>query len=172
MLLLLFEDQKNNGWSQIYCSNCDYVEEEYNDNIGHFFNLLQHNVASTQSWMSSAELLCNRQCPECSKSLTHQIDYTKEPQLLIMEYPDTNIKTSHRIKIKVANKTCVLTLKGIVYYGDNHFTSRIVTSNGSVWFNDGITTGRNSIEEGQLSMMSDQELRKCRDKNLLLVVYG
>ena len=66
----------------------------------------------------------------------------------------------------------MLYLKGIVYYGENYFTSRIITKDGKIWFNDGITTGGKSIEEGHLSTMADKNLRKCKGKDLVLAVYA
>ena len=71
-------------------------------------------------------------------------------------YPYTTTKTSHIIKLKVNNTTTLLYLKGIVYYGDNHFTSRIISKDGRIWFKDGITTRGQSIEEGHLSTMTDK----------------
>ena len=46
------------------------------------------------------------------------LTYNKPPKLLILEYPYTSIKTSHKIKIEVNNTTTLLYLKGIVYYGE------------------------------------------------------
>ena len=86
---------------------------------------------------------------------------------------NTIAKSSHKFKIKVNNNsTTLLYLKGIVYYGEYHFTSRIITKDGKIWFNDGIETGGKSIEEGHLSTMTDENLRKCKGKDLVLTVYA
>jgi hypothetical protein len=45
---------------------------------------------------------------------------------------------SFKKKIKDNNMTALLYLKGIVYHGENHFTSRIITKDGKIWFNDGL----------------------------------
>jgi len=42
----------------------------------------------------------------------------------------------------------VLQLKGMIYHGGFHLTSCIVSSDGSVWFNDGMTTGRQCKKMG------------------------
>ena len=90
-------------------------------------------------------------------------------KLLILEYPYTTTKTSHKIKIKV---TTLLYLKEIVYYGENHFTSRIISKDGKIWFNDRITTGVKGIEEGHLYEMTDKNLRKCKGKDFVLAIYA
>ena len=66
----------------------------------------------------------------------------------------------------------MLYLKGIIYYGENHFTSRIISKDGKIWFNDGITTRGKSIEEGHLSTITDKNLRKFKGKDLVLAVYA
>jgi hypothetical protein len=66
----------------------------------------------------------------------------------------------------------VLYLRGIVYFGDFHFTSRIISSTGDIWFNDGISTGRSCEEDDHLSHTSDSRLKTCRGKDLVLAVYA
>ncbi|KAJ7831954.1 hypothetical protein B0H14DRAFT_2162560, partial [Mycena olivaceomarginata] len=41
-------------------------------------------------------------------------------------------------------------LRGIIYAGENHFTSRIIKENGAIWYHDGIATGRKCQYDGQL----------------------
>ena len=115
---------------------------------------------------------CRQKCKECSSRLTHQIDYQEKPDLLVLEYPGTNIKSSYKIKIKIENKYKVLSLRGIVYHGSNHFCSQIISADGTIWYNDGITTGKNSIQDEHLSTISHEELKICNGKELVLAVYG
>ena len=65
----------------------------------------------------------------------------------------------------------VLQLKGMVYHGDFYFTSHIVSSDGVVWFNDGITTGRQCKKDGDLETMSSRKVMNCRGKKLVLEIY-
>ena len=64
----------------------------------------------------------------------------------------------------------VLQLKGMVYHGDFHFTSCIVSSDGAVWFNDAMTTRRQCEEDGDLETMSSRKLMKCRGRKLVLAI--
>ncbi|KAI0733880.1 hypothetical protein BC629DRAFT_1260976, partial [Irpex lacteus] len=45
-------------------------------------------------------------------------------------------------------------LIGIIYEGSRHFTSRVVASDGSIWYHDGIETGSICIYEGNISNVS------------------
>ena len=40
-------------------------------------------------------------------------------------------------------------LRGIIYYKDQHFTSRFITGTGMIWFHNGILTGSSLIYEGR-----------------------
>jgi hypothetical protein len=52
--------------------------------------------------------------------------------------------------MKIQDEYKVLSLRGIIYHGNNHFCSRIISVDGTIWYND-ITTGKDSIEDGHLS---------------------
>ncbi|KAJ7870202.1 hypothetical protein B0H14DRAFT_2204935, partial [Mycena olivaceomarginata] len=44
--------------------------------------------------------------------------------------------------------------RGIIYAGENHFTSRIIKENGAIWYHDGIATGRKCEYDGQFHALS------------------
>ncbi|KAJ7033812.1 hypothetical protein C8F04DRAFT_957155 [Mycena alexandri] len=64
------------------------------------------------------------------------------------------------------------TLRGIVYGGAGHFTARYLTADGTVWFHDGIATGRRCIQDGHLDTMDLASLSHARGKLALTLVYG
>ncbi|KAI0083191.1 hypothetical protein BDY19DRAFT_872184, partial [Irpex rosettiformis] len=41
-------------------------------------------------------------------------------------------------------------LAGIIYFGDFHFTCRVIDNNGGIWYNDGIQTGSESRFESHI----------------------
>ena len=122
--------------------------------------------------MDNLEVPCRQKCNECFYKLTHQIYFKEAPEILVLEYPHTNIKSSHKIKIKIQDEYKVLSLKGIIYHGNNNFCSRIISVDGTIWYNDGMTTGNNRIENGHLSTMSSEELKTCNGKILVLAIYA
>ena len=40
-------------------------------------------------------------------------------------------------------------LRGVVYFSNNHFTERVVTSTSMIWYHDGIFTGHSLVYESQ-----------------------
>jgi len=106
--------------SQLVCSECDYAEYEVDGNLGHILHGKPHGTpTSTLRWIAGLEKSTKKKCPDCSSKIVEQQYYTTVPKLMVFEYPDMDIKTSHSIKFK--DKT-VLKLRGIVYHGNNYFT--------------------------------------------------
>jgi hypothetical protein len=170
--IALLQSTNENAISQVYCTECDYSGREYADQLGYIFNIEKSKASSTQKWLDNLEVPCRQKCNECYYKLTHQIFYKEAPEILVLEYPHTNIKSSHKIKIEIQDESKVLSLRGIIYHGNNHFCSRIISVDGTVWYNDGMTTGNNSIENGHLSTMDYEELKTCNGKILLLAIYA
>ena len=169
----IMKSDSNDSISQISCPKCDYCEAEHADHLGFVLhNSTSKKASSTQNWLSTLAKHCRTRCSQCSARLVRQVEYSIGPKLLVLEYPLTTIKTSHQIKVETQDEMTYLSLKGIVYHGGSHFASRIINPDGPIWYNDGIETGKNSILDGHLSTMSDDGLKKCRGKNLVLAVYG
>ncbi|KAF8891013.1 hypothetical protein BD779DRAFT_1401571, partial [Infundibulicybe gibba] len=61
-------------------------------------------------------------------------------------------------------------LRGIVYFGSSHFTSRILTEEGMLWYHDGINTGKNTECEGPLSESID--LLRCEGREATAAIYS
>ncbi|KAF8871244.1 hypothetical protein BD779DRAFT_1430539, partial [Infundibulicybe gibba] len=53
-------------------------------------------------------------------------------------------------------------LKGIIYYGNNHFTARVISPLDRVWFHDGMETGPAMEYEGTLSPSLNLTSRNSR----------
>jgi hypothetical protein len=128
----MFLSHVSDGVSELYCSKCDQYEPEIDYTIGQVLNIESCKVSSTQHCISQLMIPQNQRCNECFTRLQNCLSYNEPPKLLILEYPHTNIKTNHNIKIKINNHITLLHLKGIVYHGENHFTSRIISRDGRI----------------------------------------
>jgi hypothetical protein len=63
-------------------------------------------------------------------------------------------------------------LKGIIYHGGFHFNSRIIRPDKSIWFHDGITCGKNCINEGSLKEYISDDLLERNHYKACLIVYA
>jgi len=110
-------------------------------------------------------------CPDCLSSMIKKIDYIGPPRLLVLEYPSTNINTSHELELVIDDETTVLHFRGIVYHGENHCTSRIISPEGNTWYHDGMTTRNTSVADTHLNSSIYANLKTCQGKRLVLAIY-
>lgn len=103
--------------------------------------------------------------------MVKQVVYNEIPQLLVLEYPYMNIETSHKIQFVVNGGSATLHLKGIIYYEENHFTCRIISADGQMWYHDGLVNQGACIEDGKLEGTSGDELKKCQGRDLIMAIY-
>jgi len=96
------------------------------------------------------------------------ISFKTIPSVLVFEINSRNIKISKTLKFEQEGETVVLNVRGLIYHGDFHFTSRIIGTDGIVWYHDGMTTGDSCENEGDLEKLS----LRCKGKKLILVVYA
>jgi hypothetical protein len=97
--------------------------------------------------------------------------YKDPPNILVLDYPGKDIRTSRKIVFDSDEGYVTLHLRGIIYLGNHHFTSRVICTDGSVWYHDG-QKGHISYEEGHLKSMKDKDLRTCKGRALMLAVYA
>jgi hypothetical protein len=55
-------------------------------------------------------------------------------------------------------------LRGVIYFNNDHFTERVVTSTGMTWYHDGIFTGRSLVYESQI-------LTSITNENAVMAFY-
>ncbi|KAA1478878.1 hypothetical protein DENSPDRAFT_788521 [Dentipellis sp. KUC8613] len=79
-------------------------------------------------------------------------------------------KLSQSLSIGTKEAKVAYKLKGIIYLGGNHFTSRIVGSQGEVWYHDGIATKEKCLHEGKLNTIED--IHHVRDRTSCMTIYG
>jgi len=158
--------------SQNSCTGCEYAENPVDDRLGYVVHADGITTNSTMEWVNSMCLKTRRACPQCRSTMNQIFFYKDVPSVLVLEYPFQNIVTSHRLEFRSDTRMNTLVLRGIVYHGDNHFTSRIVSLDNQVWYHDGMTTGRLCASDGLLNDLCDNDLRMCREKNLVLAVYA
>jgi hypothetical protein len=85
--------------------------------------------------------------------------------LLILHIPSTDIKINMEFFLYEKNYK----LRGIVYYGNNHYTSRYISNNKEMWYHDGIQTGNSLTFNGYIT--SQTNLKKYNNNNGVLYIY-
>ena len=135
------------------CTECDYEGPEIDDRLDFVVCADKTIKGSTSKWMRNIQEKSRQRCPECSKKkLVSSIYYDKVPNLLVLEYPNIELKISHQLTFRDNGEDTVLYLRGIIYHGGYHFTSHIMSTEGDIWYHDGINTGEHCIEDGKFDV--------------------
>ena len=154
------------------CTNCEHSEPPINDRLG--FVLYERNdmPKSTFKWLRSIEHETHEKCPSCFSAMMQPISFKSIPSVLVFEINLRSITISKSLQFGQEGETVGLNIRGLIYHGDFHFTSRIIGIDGNVWYHDGITTRSRCENEGDIDKFSSKNLLKCRGKDLVLVVYA
>jgi hypothetical protein len=155
------------------CMNCENITILENDRCDAIFHC-SYSFSGTIS-ACLAQIIVNRQrhkCQLCWGEITKFIAFNKIPPL-IMFTVDTieNLIISQVINLSIDDISTAYTLRGIVYFGDAHFTARIFI-NSMVWFHDGISTRSICINEGEIDDFSNINLLSCNGNNAVLFIYA
>jgi hypothetical protein len=159
--------------SQHQCSRCDHAEDPINDELTYVLHADGSTRHSTNNWINNLVQTTHKRCPNCNHKMKQVVFYNQVPNIVILEYPMRNIQTSHGLEfLTEEGEKQVLQLRGIVYHGGYHFTSRIVSAGQHIWYHDGINTGKTCLRDSILGNLTDNKLRQCRGRDLVLACYA
>jgi hypothetical protein len=112
-----------------------------------------------------------KKCDHCHGDVDVIMSFDDVPKILAFSSLDASVRVSKTIRFHDGDSDVIFVLKGIVYHGGFHYTSRVV-ADGSVWFHDGIVTRRECEYERPLNEYRDNELSICRGKSISMVFYA
>ena len=98
-------------------------------------------TGSAQLYVNHPVFNLSTQCPTCHSHLDMHFKCHHKPTLLFLEVASSGpIHPDMVLQLNVQEELCQLQLRGIAYFGGGHFVSRLISSEGHVWFHDGITS--------------------------------
>jgi hypothetical protein len=151
------------GYRRVSCSTCNFFQDLDNP-PERVMSILDGTYKSINEWLQcwlEEPSICN-----CGSSMTTYRTYDQPPSLLVFSLNTTRVSISKTIRSKGSNgKFTVLPLRGIIYSGGFHFTSRIITPGKEVWYHDGMVTRRNCVKKGHLTDFTEDSLKTCVEKN-------
>jgi hypothetical protein len=172
VMLTLFTTSDPVVSSQILCTGIHEMRR-----FDHYESSLSCCVlsAGTNEYMSISNWIHNFtessqcRCDVCNNLLTRQYNFVNIPEVLVFAFEDQKLNIDKEIQIIKDDKSLTFGLKGLIYFGNYHYTSCVVVNN-QVWFHDGYSTGIEMIYEGELQHMMD--LYTCRRKKAHLAIYA
>lgn len=81
-------------------------------------------------------------CDPCHRLQIGKTRFESHPHLLAFEWDTTGNAPSlqNTIVITCNNIKITYTLKGVIYYANNHFTYHVILNSGMMWYHDGMVT--------------------------------
>jgi hypothetical protein len=148
------------SFSYSTCSHCGFKGEDIPDRV----DFVLHPPGNPEA--------ISKKCPDCGCDLQQPIFFNDPPSILVFDTQSSSIKLNKKISFTYDNQITTLKLRGIVYYGNFHFTARIISADGIIWYHDGMTTGCTTVREGRLDDAEYNALLHCRAKTLALAIYA
>ena len=140
------------------------------------------HIADCLGWHLSDDqrkglLPCTR-CPSSSGNL-RRLDFsmTRLPYIMCIMLNTDRFIINTSLTYFTDMFDAIFKLRGIIYGDGDHFVARVFTSDGHIWYHDGMTTRSGCIAEGHLDQVPDTEwLMTCSRgyscRKAVLAVYG
>ena len=162
--------------SQLQCLQCasEYVN---GDALSYVLNLNQANFEDSDNSTFKRvqrlqQLKWHQKCSLCHTNTVRFTQYINPVNFIIVQVRDCNIKISRKIKVTSKNEINNLSICGVIYHGEFHFTARIINIDGTIFYHDGITTQRQTLKDRHMSQIDKYYLNTCKGKQATLVIYA
>jgi hypothetical protein len=157
--------------SQETCLNCNYSKPAVDDKLGCVFVMDHTSSRSTSHTFNTFGQPSGYECPHCQSALRSRVHYVHFPGILLFDHSAYTIKPSKYVKIAgTGNASTRYHLRGLLYFGNFHFTSRIISAEGDVWYHDGMDS-RESRSQGHRKFMKDPDWQTCHGRKLVMSIY-
>jgi len=157
--------------SQVRCPQNHPCGEYHCRPVEHcFLQALSHSTyTSTAAWIQNPMETQARVCTECNSHLENVFSFIQPPNILALSFPQSNLHIDAEFLMKVENNDYQYILRGIIYFGADHFTSCIITDQTLIWYHDGMETEADVEYEGTIGNI--QDLNTCRGKTAIVAIY-
>jgi hypothetical protein len=143
--------------SDLYCPNGHDINR-HTSSTSNCEIIVFGNGSSLQACVDNFTLETATRCSICDANLSRVTTFVQAPPLLAFDLGNNAPSLDPMLRIScrqpgpgrqdtgtpVSNR---YSLRGVIYFENNHFTERVITSSGMVWFHDGMFTGRSLLYE-------------------------
>ncbi|KAJ6548905.1 hypothetical protein B0H19DRAFT_952667 [Mycena capillaripes] len=166
------------------CPDCGYADPHHYEMLeGHLSaglnNRLEYPLGvPLQEWLNSYLSRGRSNCGRCRLNnvrtrMVMRTTINALPPVFIVNIDHDKLIFNPEIAVDCNGYLATMTLRGIIYGGQAHFTCRFVDRDGHMWFHDGITTGSRCLPEVSLrSVAGLLRLHYCGEKKAVAVIYA
>ena len=152
ILKYLFRAEELVTTSEIFCpeGHCEIGRNSQSSTSNYQIIILGVAEISVQACMDNFTIELASKCMTCDTLLMKHTVFVQTPPLLVFDLSNGLVVSIEPILwILCGGNRVQYVLRGIIYFDNQHFTERIITSTGMVWYHDGIFTGRSLVYESQ-----------------------
>jgi hypothetical protein len=165
------------------CPECGFIDPRERELLPSFLSAVLRDDVDVSSgvpisrWLEKLLSRGRSNCPLCSTNVRprrmRMSPVLMKPPSVLMFYIDSkHLIFNEYISFGFRGSIVKMQLRGIIYGGGAHFTSRIVDRQSTLWFDDGMTTGRWCAKEKPMAnLKSPLDLQTCKGKNAVAVLY-
>ncbi|KAJ7922068.1 hypothetical protein B0H13DRAFT_2412795 [Mycena leptocephala] len=168
------------GVKTIKCNHCNQIKSSVSGFCGaqtivyekQLHSRFKFNYAIS-NWLTSRKMYkANKKCTSCGNGLVITTILDRFPPCFYLSLSDGKILIDPAVTLNVGETKVRYTIRGVIYNGDSHFTCRIIKPNGSVWYHDGIETGKSSEAEGSIHTLDIRFLNSSIRGDVIKKVAG
>ena len=150
----LFAAQETVTTSELFCSNQHRRDRNSQSSVSSYQIIIGGTTeTSLQACMDNFTVQQASKCATCDTYNIRHTTFVQTPPILAFDLScgsDLSITSIDPVVfISCENSRIHYVLRGVIYFYNNHFTERVVTSTGMIWYHDGIFTGRSLVYESQ-----------------------
>ncbi|KAJ7662638.1 hypothetical protein DFH06DRAFT_987244 [Mycena polygramma] len=166
------------------CSHCGYIDPTQYGLLDAFacasLNSNEDNSGGVRlsEWLKKDLTRGLTNCPSCRRTgrrqrMTMNVTINEVPPVMIISMDHPRLVIDPMIHFDCRGELTCMKLRGIIYLGHAHFTCRMITKTGAIWFHDGIATGRRCRLEGNLTHVVDfTDLSESMGNRVVAVIYA
>jgi hypothetical protein len=168
------------GSIKLTCISCSHETEQWQNisNVMHIEQLFSGSINSIENIIGlNSPSPCNDICPSCGNNTTcRSATLARIPSIWAFGIYSCTPTIQYNLRVTVNDTFRILKLRGIIYFGQFHFTCRLFGHNQSIWYHDG-QNGRSGVFEGYMQNIEDINslIHVCnggQQKTAVTVIYA
>jgi len=126
-------------------------------------------IHSMDHWINNIIEVSYDRCDLCHGNMQTVKRIHQSIPILAFHFPGQKPFIDSIITVNINEQIITYILNGVIYFGNYHFTSRIIDKSGLIWFHDGIATGNDVIYEGTPDSI---DLTICKQRLASAAIYS
>ena len=155
----LFRAQEIVTTSDVFCSNGHRLGRDHRSSISSYQIIIHGSMESSlQACMDNFTVELGSKCATCNTYLIKRTTFVQAPPLLAFDLSNgSDLTLDPVVWMSCEHSRVRYVLRGVIYFENQHFTERVVTRSGMIWYHDGIFTGRSLVyESGNLTSITTE----------------